>query len=150
MKSIAIALLICLTPLTTATAAELGGMLDQAKSATSGSITSMLGQQFGITGDQAEGGIGSILSLAQERLNAGDFDTVVNSIPGASGYMDTAKQLGLLDVPLENVTGLTSALGKLGMPAGSITDFVPAAVSALGGIGGPQVSQLLQSVIAPG
>jgi hypothetical protein len=64
--------------------------------------------------------------------------------------MDTAKQLGVLDMPLENLSGLTGALGKLGMPAGTISDFLPAAVNALGGIGGPEVSQLLQSAVAPG
>jgi len=149
MKTIAIAILCCLLPLSSS-AAELGGLLDQAKTATSGSVSSMLGQQFGVTESQAEGGIGSILALAQERLKAGDFDTVINSIPGGSGYMDTAKQLGVLDMPLENLNGLTGALGKLGMPAGTISDFLPAAVNALGGIGGPEVSQLLQSVVAPG
>lgn len=131
-------------------AAELGSLMDQAKSATSGSVTSALAAQFGMTDTQAEGGIGSILSLAQNKLNAGDFDTVINAIPGGAGYMDTAKQLGLLDVPLENLTGLASALSSFGLPAQSISDFIPAASKALGSIGGPEVSQLLSSVLGPG
>ena len=133
-----------------AAAAELGSLMDQATSATSGSVTSALASQFGMTDTQAEGGIGSILSLAQNKLKAGDFDTVINSIPGGAGYMDTAKQLGLLDVPLENLGGLTSALSSLGLPAQSVTDFIPVAGKALGSIGGPEVSQLLSSVLSPG
>ena len=133
-----------------AAAAELGSLMDQAKSATSGSLTAALASQFGMTDTQAEGGIGSILSLAQNRLKAGEFDTVINAIPGGAGYMATAKQLGLLDVPLENLDGLTSALGSLGLPSQSITQFIPAAGKALGGIGGPEVSQLLSSVLSPG
>lgn len=141
---------ICLLFSVNVAAAELGSLMDQAKSASSGSMTSALASQFGMTDTQAEGGIGSILSLAQNKLKAGEFDTVINAIPGGTGYMDTAKQLGLLDVPLENLDGLTSALGSLGLPSQSITDFIPAAGQALGSIGGPEVSQLLSSVLSPG
>lgn len=149
MKAIASAAL-CLLLTLNINGAELGSLMEQAKSATSGSVTSALAEQFGMTGTQAEGGVGSILSLAQQKLNAGDFDTLINAIPGGKGYMDTARQLGLLDVPLENLDGLTSALGSLGLSSGSVADFIPAAQQALGTIGGPEVSQLLSTVLAPG
>ena len=67
MKSLVLA---ALTVLLSANlhAAELGSLMDQAKSATTGSMTSALAEQFGMTGTQAEGGIGSMLSLDCARL----------------------------------------------------------------------------------
>jgi hypothetical protein len=59
--------------------------------------------------------LGSVLTLAQEKLAAGDFDKVAAAIPGASRYVDMAKSLGAVTGPIGNKAGLTSALGRLGM-----------------------------------
>jgi hypothetical protein len=47
-------------------------------------LMSKLTSSLGVTQDQAEGGVGSILTLAQEKLAKGDFDKVAALIPGAS------------------------------------------------------------------
>jgi hypothetical protein len=131
-------------------AAELGSLMDQAVQATSGSVTALLGQQFDAEPTQIEGGIGSVLALAQNKLKSGEFDQLLGAVPGAQGYLDTAKQLGLLDLPLESVDSVVSALGGIGWSPAAAADFVPAAISALGNVGGPQVQQLLGGLLAAG
>lgn len=58
-----------------------------------GSMSDILQSQLGVSQSQAEDGIGSMLTLGSEKLNAGDFDKLAGMIPGADKYMDTAKNL---------------------------------------------------------
>ena len=51
---------------------------------------------LGVTQDQAEGGVGSILTLAKEKLVKGDFDKVAAVIPGADKYLHGGSKLGSL------------------------------------------------------
>src|SRR5688572_4169465 len=78
-------------------------------------LMGMLTQQLGVTENQAKGGVGSILTLAQEKLAKGDFDKVAAVIPGASKYVEAAKQFGAVTGPLKDLAGLEGSLGKLGM-----------------------------------
>ena len=130
--------------------AQMSGLLDSANEAASGSLDSLLSSQLGASQEQVEGGLGSIFSLAQEKLSAGDFDQILSAVPGAAGYMDKAKQLGVLDSPIENVEGLSSALGQLGMSPDLISSFLPAAVDAIGMVGGSDIQQMLSSLISAG
>ena len=50
-----------------------------------------LTSSLGVTQDQAEGGVGSILTLAQEKLAKGDFDKIAALIPGEQAWW-TARQ----------------------------------------------------------
>src|SRR5262245_1047906 len=69
-----------------------------------GGLTSSLG----VTENQAVGGVGSVLTLAQEKLAAGEFDKIAGLIPGSSKYLDMAKSLGAVTGPIGNVAGLNS------------------------------------------
>src|SRR5262247_4157727 len=93
-------------------------------SAMSGSLSSLLQSQLGVTSDQATGGVGSILSLAKDRLAGGDFEKLAGLVPNASSYMDSAKKLGAVTGPLKDVTGLNAALGRLGMTPEVVQKFV--------------------------
>lgn len=126
------------------------GFMERAQEMTSGSLAGMLESQLGVTQSQAEGGIGSILSLARERLDAKDFDRLAAAIPGAEGYIDTAKNLGAVAGPLSNVSDLTAALGRLGISPDMIDRFVPAVTDLVGKIGGDDARQLLASVLRSG
>ena len=131
-------------------AAGIGDLMDQAREVTGSSPTGMLGQQFDVDETQVEGGLGSILSMAQTRLKSGEFDQLISAIPGGQGYMDTAKQLGLLDLPLENVDSVISALTGAGWSADAAADFVPAAINALGNVGGAEIQQMLAPLLGGG
>ena len=110
-------------------------------------LMGMLTSQLGVTDDQAKGGVGSILTLAQEKLASGDFDKVAAVIPGASKYLESAKQLGAVAGPLENLAGLQGALGKLGMTPETISKFIPAVSNFGGSAGGSEVGSLLAGVL---
>jgi len=132
----------------TAAAAQLGGLLDQAKGFSADSLTGLIGQQVNADESQIEGGLGSLMSLAQSSLSGDDFAKITSAVPGVDKYLDAAKNLGVLDSPITSREGLKVALGKLGMSPDTVTRFVPAAVSALGQIGGADVAQLLSSLTA--
>ncbi len=110
-------------------------------------LTKTLTSQLGVTEDQAKGGIGSYLTLAQEKLAKGDFDKIAALVPGASTYMDTAKKLGAVTGPVKNLAGLNGALGKLGMKPDAVSKFVPAVTNYLGKAGGGGVQQMLAGML---
>jgi len=126
--------------------AQLGGLLDQAKGLGSDSVSKLIGQQVGADESQIEGGLGSLMSLAKNQLSGDDFAKITGAVPGVDKYLDAARNLGVLDSPITSMDGLNAALGKLGMSSDTIARFLPAAVDALGQIGGADVAKLLSSL----
>ncbi|MGE0115774.1 MAG: DUF2780 domain-containing protein [Steroidobacteraceae bacterium] len=110
-------------------------------------LMGMLTSQLGVTDNQAKGGVGSLLTLAREKLPAADFQKVANVVPGASKYMELARTLGAVAGPLKNIAGLNGALGKLGMSTDTIAKFVPAVTDFMGKAGGSTVTNLLSAVL---
>ena len=123
------------------------GAMDSLKQAAGGSMSALLENQLDISEDQAEGSIGSLLSLASEKLNAGDFDKLAGMIPGADKYMDTAKSLGAVTGPLKNLDGLTQSLSSLGISSETIEKFIPTIKDYLGKLGGDEAMALLNQVL---
>jgi hypothetical protein len=119
-------------------------MLNSASNPLMGMLTSKLG----VTQEQAEGGVGSMLKLAQEKLAKGDFDKVAKAIPGASGYLDKAKSLGAVTGALGNKEGLMGALGRLGISQDTANKFIPAVTSFVSKAGGSKVGNLLKTALA--
>jgi hypothetical protein len=110
-------------------------------------IVSSLTKSLGVTENQAAGGVGSVLTLTQEKLVAGDFDKVAAAIPGSKKYLDMAKSLGAVTGPLTNGAGLSSALGKLGISPDTAAKFVPAVTDYVGKAAGPEVGKLLSGAL---
>lgn len=115
--------------------------------ATSNSLTGLLTSTLGVTRNQAEGGVGSILKLAQEKLVKGDFDQVAALIPGAPKYVDKAKKLGAFTGQVGNLAGLNSALGKLGIAPETAAKFVPAVTDFVGKSGGSELGAKLAAAL---
>lgn len=137
-------LVIMLAALPLAVAAQTPSSLSSAlKNPLLGALTS----QLGVSEDQARGGVGSYLTLLQEKLAKGDFDKIASLVPGASGYLESAKKLGAVTGPLKNLQGLNGALGKLGMNADTIAKFTPAVTNYLGKLGGPSVESMLAGAL---
>jgi len=111
-----------------------------------GSMSGMLSKQLGVTEKQAQGGLGSMLTLAKEKLPAADFTKVAGAVPGASNLMGIAKSSGAVTGALGGMAGLTGALGKLGISPAIAAKFVPQAAQLIGTAGGPQVASLLSGV----
>jgi Protein of unknown function VcgC/VcgE (DUF2780) len=110
-------------------------------------LTGFLGSQLGVTEDQAAGGVGSILTLAQEKLIKGDFDKITQFVPSASKYMAQAKSLGAVTGPIKDMRGLQAALGRLAMSPETQAKFVPAVTDYIGKAGGDSVRKLLAGVL---
>lgn len=110
-------------------------------------IVGVLTNQLGLTETQAQGGVGAYLTLAQEKLSAGDFDQVAKLVPGASKYMDQAKSLGAVTGPLKNAAGLDQALGNLGLNQEAAWKFVPTVTDYLSNAGGATTKNLLAGVM---
>ena len=107
----------------------------------------MLAKTLGMSKDQMEGGLGSVLTLAQEKLQKGDFDKVASAIPGASGYLEKAKSLGAVTGKLTNLAGLNGALGKLGIKPDTASKFLAQVPDVASKVGGEDVGKLLGSVL---
>jgi uncharacterized protein YceK len=122
---------------------------ESVKSMTGGgdALVSTLTSTLGVTEKQAQGGVGSILTLAQEKLAAGDFDKIAAVIPGSQKYLDMAKSLGAVTGQVGNLAGLNSALGRLGITPDQAAKFVPAVTDFVGKAGGPEVGKLLSGVL---
>jgi hypothetical protein len=118
-------------------------VLGAGSNALMGSLTSKLG----VTQSQAEGGVGSILKLAQEKLVKGDFDKIAAAIPGSQKYLDTAKSLGAYSGAIGNLAGLNSSLAKLGIPPETAAKFLPLVTDFVGKVGGEKVGALLKSAL---
>jgi hypothetical protein len=107
----------------------------------------MLAKTLGMSKDQIEGGLGSVLKLAQEKLQKGDFDKIAAAIPGASGYLEKAKSLGAVNGPLKNLSGLNGALSKLGISPDTASKFLSSVPDIASKMGGEDVGKLLGSVL---
>ncbi len=127
--------------------AQLGDLLDQAKEMGGDSLSSMLAGSLGTDTDAVEGGLGGLFELAKNQLSGDDYAKVLEAIPGVSGYVDKARSMGLLDLPLNSAEGLTSALGKVGMDPETVQRFLPAAVDAIGAVGGEPIRQMLLPLV---
>ena len=110
-------------------------------------MTALLGNQLGVTENQAAGGVGAMLTLAQEKLVKGDFDMIAQAVPGASKYMAQAKSLGAVTGPIKDMKGLQAALGRLAMSPEVQAKFVPAVTDYIGKAGGESVQKMLAGVL---
>ena len=63
--------------------------------------------QLGLNKSQAEGGLGSLLSLAKSTLGGDDFGSIANAIPGIDSLLSAAPAL-------DNESGMSGLLAKAG------------------------------------
>ena len=121
--------------------------LDSIKSLMNDPLVGTLKSTLGVTDEQAEGGLGSILTLAQEKLAKGDFDKIAQVVPGSQKYLDAAKKLGAVTGPLMNSAGLNSAFSKLGIAPDKAAKFTPTVLDAVGTVGGESAKNMLANAL---
>ena len=110
-------------------------------------LTGLLTNQLGVTSNQAMGGVGSILSLAKERLSGMDFTALTKLIPGADTYMKTAKDLGAVTGPVGDRAGLTAAFSRLGMGPDMVPKFTQTLSDFVGKGGGESAKNLVAAAV---
>lgn len=64
---------------------------------------------------QAGGSLGSILSLAQNKLPAADYASLASLLPSADNYIKMAQDAGVLTDPITDIGRLNAAMDKLGI-----------------------------------
>ncbi|MFA0306714.1 DUF2780 domain-containing protein [Vibrio splendidus] len=89
-------------------------------------LADTVADQASVTSDQAIGGIGSMLALAQNSLGSADNKELTSLIPGMSSLEST----GLSSV-LSSQGAVESAFAGLGMDSSMVTTFAPIILQAL-------------------
>ncbi|OEE15165.1 hypothetical protein OAY_13225 [Vibrio cyclitrophicus ZF205] len=89
-------------------------------------LADTVSNQASVTSDQAVGGIGSMLALAQNSLGTADNNELASLIPG----MSTLESTGLTSV-LNSQGAVESAFSGLGMDSSMISTFAPIILQAL-------------------
>ncbi|MEZ8307020.1 DUF2780 domain-containing protein [Vibrio splendidus] len=89
-------------------------------------LADTVADQASVTSDQAIGGIGSMLALAQNSLGSADSKELASLIPGMSSLEST----GLSSV-LSSQGAVESAFAGLGMDSSMVTTFAPIILQAL-------------------
>jgi len=126
------------------------------------SLVNLIIQQLGVTETQAQGGAGSIFSLAKEKLSPPDFSQVANTVPDMNGLLDAAPKkegnlggmfggvtsmIGGGGSSLEGLAGLASSFSQLGLSPDMVNQFVPVILDYVKSSGGETVSNLLAAVL---
>jgi hypothetical protein len=131
--------LILVAALVTACSSSMGGLgptMDLVNSLT----------KLGVTPDQAIGGAGALLNLAQGQLSAENFTKVAEAIPNLNTLMEQAKGLGAFTGQLTDMTGVNTAFEKLGMDKSKVNQFIPEITGFASKNGGEEVGNLLSGV----
>ena len=136
-------------------------------------MTELIGQivsQLGVNEEQANGGVGTLFKIAQEKLGAEEFQQVAGALPGLNEVMEKAPAAEEAGGGLAGMAGSAlsamgggGALGKLGtlataagafkslgLDAGMITKFAPMVMGFAQTQGGDVVKDLLGKVMNEG
>ncbi|WP_086971445.1 DUF2780 domain-containing protein [Vibrio coralliirubri] len=89
-------------------------------------LVDTVADQASVTSDQAVGGIGSMLALAQNSLGTADNKELATLIPGMSSLESTG-----LSSLLSSQGAVESAFSGLGMDPSMVTTFAPIILQAL-------------------
>jgi len=102
---------------------------------------SLTGQ--GMTTNQAAGGLGAVMSLAQSKLPASDFVALSKYLPSSDKYLKVAQDMGLLRNPIRDMRQLNDAFATLGLDAGQARSLLGSTSEYLTKQGGESARSLL-------
>lgn len=123
-------------------------------------LIQQLTSQLNIDPTQAEGGLGAIAKLAQEKLAAGDFSQLTDAIPGFDTMAANAPEAesggfgGLLSGAMSafggesagNIAQLVGMFDKVGLDADMVTKFAPIVMQFAQEQGGDGVMGLVKKL----
>ncbi|MCB0728297.1 MAG: DUF2780 domain-containing protein [Ignavibacteriae bacterium] len=99
-------------------------------------LTNQVSKNLGLTKDQTDAGIGAMMMLSKDKLSADDFSKLTKDIPGASGLMNKAEDLGVIPGSISTTADILKVLNKLGISPATAAKFIPAVLGAAKTLGG--------------
>ncbi|WP_299494074.1 DUF2780 domain-containing protein [uncultured Shewanella sp.] len=125
-------------------------------------LVSMTMDELGITQNQAQGGLGSLLSMAKSSLGDKSFSSIAESIPDINSLLQATPQLDNTSTlsTLNNTLGNQSptaqgslmvynAFDKLGLSKGLVDPMMDILEDYLSSYGGKDTSDLLMKALTP-
>lgn len=127
-------------------------------------LVQQLVSNLGVQEDQAKGGAGLILKLAQDKLGGGEFAQVASAIPGsdmllgsaptesggmmgALGGMAAGMMGGNQGANIGSLMSLAGGFQKLGMNGDMVTKFFPVILNFVQQKGGADVAGILSKAL---
>lgn len=146
MKALAFVLMLCAVPVFSSLS------LAQDLSSLTGALgddplTAGLATSLGIDSDQAAGGVGSILSFAQNNLSGADYASLAGFLPDADKYIKAAQDAGVLTDPITDIGRLNGAMEKLGIDADTASSLYSQVGDFLGQAGGGSSQEMLMGLL---
>ncbi|WP_038179102.1 DUF2780 domain-containing protein [Vibrio rhizosphaerae] len=89
----------------------------------SSTLVSQIAEQFPISGQQATGGVGSMLSYAKQALPAAQSTELTSLLPGIDSLTNAMPQLK--NSSLTSMDEVNSVFRQLGMESSMVTQFAP-------------------------
>lgn len=128
--------------------ASTGSTMDAAKGmSASDSLVSSLGN-LGMSPSQASGSLGSLVSLASNRLSPADFAKFSGYLPNSDKYLKAAEAAGLLKSPVKDVAGLNANFAALGVEPNVARGFLGEMSKYFTAKGGDSARSLFTSAIS--
>lgn len=129
-------------------------------------LVQQLVSNLGVQEDQAKGGAGLILKLAQDKLGGGEFSQIAGVIPGADALLGAAPEqsggggmMGALGgmaagmmggeqgSALGSLMSLAGGFSQLGMNGDMVTKFFPIILNFVQQKGGAEVAGILSKAL---
>ncbi len=115
-------------------------MMDESKLGT-------LSSSLGMTSQQAQGGLGSMLVVARQRLANDDYLRIVKYVPESDQYVGVARELSVFEKASSTATALNAAFSKLGITPEQQAKFIAAVTDYLTKAGGRDVGNLMTGAL---
>jgi len=112
---------------------------------TSNPLVGALTSGLGVSSEQAVGGTGAMMGLAQSKLSPEQFGSITSAVPGLGDVTQAAGPL-LGSSSLSSLAGVQGAFSKLGMSPETVGKFAPIIGDAISKGGGPQLAGLFTSL----
>ncbi|HEY3586637.1 MAG TPA: DUF2780 domain-containing protein [Myxococcaceae bacterium] len=112
---------------------------------TSNPLVSALTSGLGVSPEQAVGGTGAMMGLAQNKLSPDQLGSITSAVPGLGDITKAAGPL-LGSTPLGSLTDVQGAFSKLGMSQDMVGKFAPVIGDAISKGGGSQVAGLFTNL----
>jgi len=101
---------------------------------------------LGLNANQAVGGAGALLGLAQTHMPKADWSKLASAIPGTGDLIKTAKSLGGIS-KFTNLAGLSGAFTKMSLTPDAVAQLTPAVGDYVSKAAGPDLGNKFKGAI---